>query len=512
MVFLIASASLAIHADEADNANEADEKVVEQQSPPITKWLDEETVLILELNLEDISPRRLVQWGGELQLLPEPLPEPLLVISEATRASLLGAGANRVFLLVSLRNVIHESMLLIPCNEPEGVRALLEMGIKQVPERYGFRVQQHEHLVGVSTDATWRRLEQRINEPSPEVIESLTARFTPLAKQATLPHRLLISLPRRHRDELAALWPDQLPSMIPLQLSPRQWVEATTVISMEWKLPPSPEVMLRLVAVDQGSAERLGESLRELVGLLPMPNESEQDEGPNQDTIPIRLVGSELTIELSSDVIQGMLKTLPQPPIQSPADGANQLKQIGLAIHNYHASHQTLPPRASVTPEGKGLLSGRVYLLPYLEQLAMYNQFHLDKPWDSPENQIFTETVIPAFTLPSDRLPPGQTRIRFPVLEGSLWQGDGPPRKFSEVTDGTSNTIAAAIAPVDNAIPWTNPEPWQLDPENLIDSFFGDRDETWVLMLDGSARRLERTIEAETLRAMLTHAGGEVIP
>src|SRR5262249_5899033 len=44
------------------------------------------------------------------------------------------------------------------------------------------------------------------------------------------------------------------------------------------------------------------------------------------------------------------------------------------------------PGGAPQGKEGKALLSWRVTLLPYLEQQNLFNQFHLDEPWDSPHN------------------------------------------------------------------------------------------------------------------------------
>ena len=87
--------------------------------------------------------------------------------------------------------------------------------------------------------------------------------------------------------------------------------------------------------------------------------------------------------------IVGLLTTLILPAVQSSREAArrtqcvNNLKQIGLAMHNYHATYDTFPPAGTVDAEGKPLLSWRVLLLPFLEQDALYRQFHLDEAWAS---------------------------------------------------------------------------------------------------------------------------------
>src|SRR5437773_109335 len=65
---------------------------------------------------------------------------------------------------------------------------------------------------------------------------------------------------------------------------------------------------------------------------------------------------------------------------------ANNLKQIGVAFHNYLSAHGTFPASAIYGKDGKPLLSWRVALLPYLEKGNLYREFKLDEPWDSPHN------------------------------------------------------------------------------------------------------------------------------
>ena len=69
------------------------------------------------------------------------------------------------------------------------------------------------------------------------------------------------------------------------------------------------------------------------------------------------------------------------------AAGSNNLKQIGLAMHNFHESYGGFPAAYSGDKTGKPLLSWRVHILPFVEGEALYRQFKLDEPWDSPHNK-----------------------------------------------------------------------------------------------------------------------------
>ena len=469
--------------------------------------LDEETLAILELDVEAIHPRAIWDWAESHVQMSNPPPAAFVSMAEATLASLRAAGTRQVIVMISTRNLIHGGMLLIPCKESEGIHAMLSLLTQQLPERYGFRVHRREGLVVLATDVAWRRLEEQLSGNPSDARVRPENRFPGLSDARTLPHRLTISLPARHREELSALWPDKLPLPMPIPFSPRQWTQDADSISLAWQLPPEPEISLQVRASDAVSAQRLRDSLNQVIGMLPQ----------GLDAISVEIQERTVVAHVSRERLLALVTNMPailrgrQATVTHQLH-SNQLKQIGLAMHNYHDTYQHWPPRATVTPEGKGLLSWRVHLLPYLEQQAMYNQFRLDEPWDSPANRPLGKIAIPTFTLPGDTLNPGYTRIRLPQIEGSMWQGDGPPRTMRDITDGTSNTIGAAISPPDKAVPWTQPEPWELDADDLIGSFFGDAEEALVLMLDGSVRNLHRDLGPEALRALLTHAGGELRP
>ena len=64
----------------------------------------------------------------------------------------------------------------------------------------------------------------------------------------------------------------------------------------------------------------------------------------------------------------------------------NNIKQILLALHDYHDTCDALPPLYTVDEEGNPLHSWRVLILPFIGQQALYQQINLDEPWDSEHN------------------------------------------------------------------------------------------------------------------------------
>ena len=91
----------------------------------------------------------------------------------------------------------------------------------------------------------------------------------------------------------------------------------------------------------------------------------------------------------------------------------NNLKQIGLALHNYHDTYNVFPAAAITDPQGRPLLSWRVAILPFLEQAALYNKFHLDEPWNSPHNLTLVNEWPNLYACPSDpNIAPDQTNYQ----------------------------------------------------------------------------------------------------
>src|SRR5262249_36515165 len=87
------------------------------------------------------------------------------------------------------------------------------------------------------------------------------------------------------------------------------------------------------------------------------------------------------------------LLTSPEPVIEGwmkqdvdRVKASDNLHQVVQAMLNYHESQKILPPAAIYDRQGQPLLSWRVLILPYIEEVRLYKEFHLDESWDSPHN------------------------------------------------------------------------------------------------------------------------------
>lgn len=73
------------------------------------------------------------------------------------------------------------------------------------------------------------------------------------------------------------------------------------------------------------------------------------------------------------------------------SESLTHLRQIGLALHSFHATFNRFPPAIVVGPDGKPWHSWRVLLLPYLDERALYEEYKWDEPWDGPNNRRLIE-------------------------------------------------------------------------------------------------------------------------
>jgi hypothetical protein len=190
----------------------------------------------------------------------------------------------------------------------------------------------------------------------------------------------------------------------------------------------------------------------------------------------------------------------------------NNLKQIGIAMHNYHDANGFFPPAAITDKKGKKLHSWRVAILPYIEQNNIYSQLKLDEPWDSEHNKKFTSVSIKTYMDPRIETPAGKTTYR--VFVGQKAPFDWVKGRSSlSITDGTSNTIMVVSA--GEPIEWAKPEDFEFDPEKALPDLskpFGP--ELITAFCDGSLRVLKTDMKDfdKLMKLLIQPSDGMVIP
>jgi Protein of unknown function (DUF1559)/Domain of unknown function (DUF4190) len=191
---------------------------------------------------------------------------------------------------------------------------------------------------------------------------------------------------------------------------------------------------------------------------------------------------------------------------------ANNLKQITLAMHNYHDATGALPPAAICDPTGKHLLSWRVAILPYIEHETLYRQFKLDEPWDGPNNSKLISQMPREYALPpgNSASQANATCYRVFVGNGAAFDWCKGAKMPGDFKDGTASTILVAEAAT--AVPWTKPDELDFDPNGPLPALGGHfSGGATVGMADAAVRQIPQTISPQTLKAAITRSGGDVL-
>ncbi len=195
----------------------------------------------------------------------------------------------------------------------------------------------------------------------------------------------------------------------------------------------------------------------------------------------------------------------------------NNLKQIGLALRNYHEAFGCFPPSYLADENGQPMHSWRVLILPWLDQKAIYDQYRFDEPWDGPNNRKLHDLIVSTYACPSHPRQDRSTSYVAVVGPGTAWRGAAPMR-LEAVHDGRDQTIWLAEVS-EPSIHWMEPRDLEFDrmsftingsndPAGLSSRHPGGAN---VLLVDGAVRFLSGKLAPQWLRALLTVAGGEAV-
>jgi type II secretory pathway pseudopilin PulG len=181
----------------------------------------------------------------------------------------------------------------------------------------------------------------------------------------------------------------------------------------------------------------------------------------------------------------------------------NNLKQIGLAIRNFHDVYRQ-PPQAVLTDEeGRPLSSWRFQLLPFLEAIMRDVDFSL--PWDHPDHEYFSSFGWPTYCLRNKRKGPERLCTNVMAVTGRESAFDDWAPTFSELPPD----LILVIEVPDTDIHWM--QPGDIDIDEIDESILKGPDGggIHVLFKDGSVVFIPRDTRLETLKRFLTVEGAK---
>ena len=156
----------------------------------------------------------------------------------------------------------------------------------------------------------------------------------------------------------------------------------------------------------------------------------------------------------------GLVGLLASHPRSAPrwqrTECANHLRQIALALHDYHQVYGCLPPAHVDGPGGKPMHSWRVLILPFLHYEKLYQQYDFAEPWNGPKNSLLAKRIPHEYRCPAAQEANSWATSYVAVVgPATAWPGSKCVR-FQDIKDGTSDTILL-VEVADATIPWMEP-------------------------------------------------------
>ncbi|MCA9262831.1 MAG: DUF1559 domain-containing protein [Planctomycetales bacterium] len=187
------------------------------------------------------------------------------------------------------------------------------------------------------------------------------------------------------------------------------------------------------------------------------------------------------------------------------------MKNLGLAIVNYETATSSFPPRGMPLPDGSPGLSWRVAILPYLDQKPLYDQFHLDEPWDSAHNRPLVDRMPSDYVSEGLNLPDGKTVIL--AVGGADSALDALQKNtLRDLRDGVSHTAFVIEANEDQAVFWTQPADYEWSDDNPAVGLGRARKGVFLTILgDGTVVSIDANTDSEQLSRLFRKGDGQVV-
>jgi hypothetical protein len=172
----------------------------------------------------------------------------------------------------------------------------------------------------------------------------------------------------------------------------------------------------------------------------------------------------------------------------------NTMKQIALALHNFHGTHKRFPAAMYSDKQGRPLSSWRFQIVPYLESIML--DIPYDLRWDDPANGLMSSWAYPPYCWSSET---PHTRIVAVTGPGTAFD----ETKVATLADIDPDTILV-VEIAESQIHWMEPRdlPWEAITEATLRGEDGDG--FWVVFADGATMFLRADVPLENVRKFLT--------
>lgn len=226
-------------------------------------------------------------------------------------------------------------------------------------------------------------------------------------------------------------------------------------------------------------------------------------------------------VQVSPELLQTWLEQMASMKKSATANKSrNNMKQILLAMHNFHDVNNAFPPASAQKPNTKARHSWRVAILPFIDGNEIYENYNFNEPWDSDHNKQFLDKMPEAYASPGMDRSQGMTKYLAIVGSNTVITSDQPTglkgfqgTRMRDITDGTSNTIMLVEA--NKTVPWTKPEDLSFDTDQPIDKLMKQLPKSFPIgITDGSVHPFTISDEKEarkSLKGAFTRSGDERI-